>query len=112
MRDARLCIRFRGKADSEDDSLWVSDYKPGTFVPLINAAAGHPGGGKLLLGNWLKGQCRIPQQESNIDEAGTISSARSEAISGMIFYEPIWRAFLRRLMAKLVEDGVYWLEIR
>lgn len=109
MKDARLCIQFRGKADSEEDSLWADDYKPGTFIPLVNAAAG---GGKLLLRNWLAGQCKVLGQDSGIDETGATSSARLEAITGMVFYEPIWRAFLRQLMANLVEDGVYWLELR
>jgi adenosine deaminase CECR1 len=33
-------------------------------------------------------------------------------INNIIHYEPIWRAFLRRLMTLLAADGVYWAEIR
>jgi adenosine deaminase CECR1 len=108
-RVPRLCIRFRGKADSEDDSIRADDYKPGTFIPMVNAAAD---GGKLFLRDWLRGRYKLPRQDSDINETRATSSARLEAISGMLFYEPIWRAFLRRLMANLVEDGVCWLELR
>ena len=105
----RLCIRFRGKPDSEGSSLWGDDYKPRTFIPLVNVAAD---GGKSFLSDWLKGRFEDPKQDSDIDDTGATPSARLEAIRGMLFYEPIWRAFLRRLMANLVEDGVYWVELR
>jgi adenosine deaminase CECR1 len=105
----RLCIRFRGKPDSEGDSLRADDYKPRTFIPLVNVTAN---GDKSFLSDWLKGRFGDPRRDPDIDDLGATSSARLEAIRGMLFYEPIWRAFLRRLMTNLVEDGVYWVELR
>jgi adenosine deaminase CECR1 len=105
----RLYFRFRGKPDSEGDSLRADDYKPRTFIPLVNVAAN---GDKSFLSDWLKGRFGDPRRDPDIDDLGATSSARLEAIRGMLFYEPIWRAFLRRLMTNLVEDGVYWVELR
>src|SRR3569833_2655949 len=35
-----------------------------------------------------------------------------DVIGATIHYEPIWRAFLRRLMAQLHADGLAWAEVR
>ncbi|KAH6844985.1 hypothetical protein B0I37DRAFT_311126 [Chaetomium sp. MPI-CAGE-AT-0009] len=111
-KEGCLRIQFRAKADSEDGSLWRDDYEPGTYLALSKAADDYPEGGRQGFKEWLKGRCINSTQDSNLRAQPRTSFACSDAISGMIYYEPIWRAFLQRLMASLVEDGVYWLELR
>ncbi|KAK4038274.1 hypothetical protein C8A01DRAFT_48092 [Parachaetomium inaequale] len=111
-REGRLRIQFRAKPDSDDGSFWNDNYKPGTFIALSKAAADYPEGGRQGFLEWLRGRCGISTQDSNPRESRTASPVRSEDVSGMLYYEPIWRAFLQRLMTALVEDGVYWLELR
>ena len=100
-RDGRLSIRFRGKTESESSSPWAHDYKPGTFVPITKAADHYPDGGGIGFLEWFKDRCRIRSL-----------GVGSEILGGIIYYEPIWRAFLQRLMTNLVHDGVRWLELR
>ena len=103
-----LRIQFRAKADSDDASIWSDDYAPGTYTTLSKAADDYPEGGRQGFAEWFKGRCMSSTQDSNL----RTSVAFSEATSGMIHYEPIWRVFLQRLIANLVEDGVSWLELR
>jgi adenosine deaminase CECR1 len=100
-REAEVRVRFRSKADSDAPSPWTHDYKPGVFVPLAKAADAFPEGGRHGFIAWLGGRCRMDA-----------SKLVSELVDGMIYYEPIWRALLRRLMTNLADDGVRWLELR
>ncbi|KAL2129359.1 hypothetical protein VTI74DRAFT_7896 [Chaetomium olivicolor] len=112
--DADLCFRFR-KAETnpvDNSSLWADDYKPGTFVPLGETAESYPDGGSEGFVGWLKEKCTIPRQTGDRRERWRATSRCADVISGMLFYEPIWRVFLRQLMSNLVKDGVYWLELR
>jgi adenosine deaminase CECR1 len=100
-RDGGLCIRFRSKVDSEGSSAWARDYTPGTFTPLAEAADNYPEGGRDGFVGWLKDRCRIETREVG-----------SGILSGVLYYEPLWRAFLQRLMADVAQDGIRWLELR
>jgi adenosine deaminase CECR1 len=111
-REAGLCIRYRDKVDADDCSLWTDDYKPGTFISLTKAADSYPEGGRGGFAEWLKGRCRTPRQNPNLRETTTASSGGSDLTARMLFYEPLWRVFLQRLMTNLVEDGISWLELR
>ncbi|KAK4122495.1 Metallo-dependent hydrolase [Parathielavia appendiculata] len=101
-KETGLCIRFRGMEDPDDCSLWAHDYTPGTFMSLTKAAGSYPEGGRQGFVEWLKGRCRMSGP----------SSGDSDLTGLMLFYEPIWRAFLQRLMTNLVEEGIAWLELR
>jgi adenosine deaminase CECR1 len=111
-KEASLCIQFRDKVDAEDCSLWTDDYKPGTFISLAKAADSYPGGGRGGFMEWLKEKCMMPMQNANLRVTTTASSGGTDLTARMLFYEPIWRAFLQRLMTNLVEDGISWLELR
>lgn len=100
-REAEVRIRFRSKADFDAPSPWTHDYKLGAFVPLTVAADDFPEGGREGFIAWLGGRCRM-----------NASKLASDLVDDMIYYEPIWRAFLRRLMSNLAGDGVRWLELR
>ena len=114
--DARVSIRFKSTAQPED-SIWTADYQPGTYVPLGKAADEFPHGGRSGFLKWLKSRCILSQADSIEQHHGLAEIWRKfvkcfMVIGGIIHYEPIWRAFLQRLMSLLVADGVYWVEIR
>ena len=100
-RHGGLRIQYRSKADSEGCSPWAHDYNPETCVPLAEAADKYPEGGREGFIEWIKGRCLAETSESG-----------SGILSGVLYYEPIWRASLRRLITSLVEDGIRWLELR
>lgn len=85
---------------------------PGSFVSLSKAADEYPEEGRLGFLGWIKGRCEISTLRSDLEGgyAGS-SDVCSDLISGMLYYEPLWRGFLRRLMPGLLDDGVYWLEL-
>lgn len=109
-KSAGISIRF--KASSEGGSLWTPDYKPGTFIPLTEAADSYPEGGRQGFVNWLKSRCMVTEQDRNLGDIRAASSRRATIIGEMIHYESIWRAYLQRLMSMLVKDGIFWLELR
>ncbi|KAK3309140.1 uncharacterized protein B0T15DRAFT_526304 [Chaetomium strumarium] len=111
-KEGCIRIQFRGKADSETCSLWTNDYKPGSFIPLTKAAGSFPEGGKEGFVEFLKGRCRISRQGRGSGDILAAFSRSSELIGGMLYYEPIWRAFLQRLASNLVQDGIHWAELR
>ncbi|KAL2190711.1 Metallo-dependent hydrolase [Thermothelomyces heterothallicus CBS 203.75] len=110
-READFGIHFRDKADPDCCSIWAADYKAGTFVTLSKAANEYPEGGRPGFMEWLKGRCRTSMQDCHLGRGGVGSTAGRGIIGGMIYYEPIWRTFLQRVMTNMVEDGVYWLEM-
>jgi adenosine deaminase CECR1 len=79
---------------------------------LTKAADSFPEGGKEGFVEFLKGRCRIPRQPRTSGDISAAFSRSSEVIGGMLYYEPVWRAFLRRLASNLVQDGIYWAELR
>ncbi|KAK3325218.1 hypothetical protein B0H66DRAFT_599393 [Apodospora peruviana] len=87
------------------------------FIPITEAADTFPDGGRQGFLAWLKSRCTLSltdavEQHHGVNEIWRKFIGCFEVIGAIIHYEPIWRAFLQRLMTQLVEDGVYWTEIR
>lgn len=106
--------------DDDDDcggggrALWTDGYQPGRFVPLAEAADSYPDGGRQGFVEWLVGRCRCRGRgtSSGRQQQQQQQQDADDVVVGMMYYEPIWRAFLRRLMVSLIQDGIYWLELR
>lgn len=114
---ASIAIRFREKQHPTDTSIWDASYAPGTPIPLVHAASVFPGGGTPAFLRWLKSRCTISQtdaveQHHGVDAIWTKFSSCFLVIGTFIHYEPVFRAFLRRLMALLHADGIRWAEMR
>lgn len=108
--DAKLI--WGGKGDEGGEV-----YEPGTFVNLVEAADAFPQGGRQGFLKWLKSRCILSQTDAIEQRHGSAEIWRKfmgcfEVIGSMLHYEPIWRRFLRKLLEQLVEDGVYWVEVR
>ncbi|KAM7200159.1 adenosine deaminase [Rhypophila sp. PSN 637] len=102
-------------------SIWNDDsgriYKQGEFIPLNEAADRFPEGGRKGFVQWLKDRCTLSstdglEQHHGIEHIWNKFIKCFVVLNNILHYEPIWRAFLRRLMEQSVEDGVYWIEIR
>jgi adenosine deaminase CECR1 len=116
-KESHIEIRFQTKGDDTGMSIWTDDYKPGTFIPLTKAADEFPVAGRAGFLSWLKSRCVISQTEAIEQHHGVAEIWRKFAkcfrtIGAIIHYEPIWRKFLQRLMKLLLDDGIYWVEIR
>ncbi|TPX15780.1 uncharacterized protein E0L32_000114 [Thyridium curvatum] len=120
----QFCFRERDHVD-DCPSIWTPDYVPGTPLLLTKMADEFPeeggegggGGGRKGFLAWLKTRVTISQTDSVEQHHGVDHIWRKFmncflCLGTIIHYEPIWRAFLQRLMADLHDDGVSWAEVR
>ncbi|KAM3074550.1 hypothetical protein ACMFMG_007980 [Clarireedia jacksonii] len=113
----RVEFRFRKKGDAEGASIWSSKYETGSFVPVADAADAFPNDSRKGFITWLKSRCTITDTESIEHHHGVDAVWRKFAscfmiLNTIIFYEPIFRAFMKRMMQQLFEDGVRWVDLR
>ncbi|KAL8418854.1 hypothetical protein RB594_002165 [Gaeumannomyces avenae] len=112
---------------AEGMDIWSEDYVPGTFVPAARAADTFPGdgegggggggGGRAAFEAWLKSRVTLSRTDATEQHHGQdhiwAKFMRCFQITGsMLHYEPVFRAFLRRVLRLLHDDGVAWAEFR
>lgn len=114
--DSGLSFRYRAK-ERPDGIIWEGGYEPGSFILLTKVAESFPDGGRAGFVTWLKSRCRLSLDDSHEQHHGIDAIWEKFAkcfmvVGTMTHYEPIYRAFLRRLMSLLKADGVNWAELR
>ena len=97
--------------------MWDSDYVPNVLIPLKDSADSFPHGGRAGFVAWMQDRCSITQTESlqhhlGVDDVWKKLSSAFVILSPVLYYEPIFRAFVRKLFSTLLEDGVKWIELR
>ncbi|ORY57311.1 adenosine/AMP deaminase [Pseudomassariella vexata] len=113
---AKLLFRFRKQALTEGD-IWSDSYKPDTQILLTQAADAFPERGRPGFLKWLYSRCTLSRtdaisQHHGVDEIWQKFIACFRVANSIIHYEPIYRAFLRRLMSQLKADGINYCELR
>ncbi|PLB50154.1 putative CECR1 family adenosine deaminase [Aspergillus steynii IBT 23096] len=107
-------------SSGNESALWTSSgHSFPVRVSLQSAASSFPNGGEQGFRDWLKSRC-VPLRErsgythDNYGPAAVWDAYRrsTSVISSLLGYEPILRAGLRRLFAKLADDGVKYAELR
>jgi adenosine deaminase CECR1 len=111
-------IKFRFKKSKfEETNIWADNYKINTPIPVNAAAESFPNGGRAGFLKWLKNRLTITNDESldhhyGVDAVWRKFSSTFIIISSIVFYEPIFRAFMHRMMSLLYSDGVKWVDLR
>jgi adenosine deaminase CECR1 len=100
-----------------EKSIWSSGYIPNTPTLLTKAVESFPNGGRSGFLAWLKSRCTITNIESiehhhGVDAVWRKFSSVFTILNTIIFYEPIFRSFMRRMMQQLLADGVKWIDLR
>lgn len=100
-----------------EKSIWSSDYVPNTPTLLTDAADSFPNGGRAGFLKWVKLRCTITNDESiehhhGVDAVWRKFSSVFTILNTVIFYEPIFRSFMKRMMQQLLADGVKWIDLR
>jgi adenosine deaminase CECR1 len=100
-----------------ENSIWSSEYSPDTLILLTQAADAFPNGGRAGFIAWLKSRTTITNNESikhhhGVDAVWRKFSSCFSILNTIIFYEPIFRLFMRRMMKQLLDDGVKWVDLR
>ncbi|KAG5919450.1 hypothetical protein E4U42_006519 [Claviceps africana] len=116
LENAAMKFRYRAK-ERTDGSIWDSSYHPESFILLTKAADDFPEGGRRGFLKWLKSRCTLSTVDSHEQHHGIDAIWRKFTkcfivVSTIIHYEPVFRAFLQRLMSQLKADGVNWVEMR
>ncbi|TVY34895.1 Adenosine deaminase [Lachnellula subtilissima] len=114
---ASFKFRFQKTDRVGEKSIWSSEYNPGTPVLLTEAADAFPNGGRVEFIAWLKSRTTITNTESiehhhGVDAVWRKFTSCFSILNTIIFYEPIFRLFMRRLMKQLLDDGVKWIDLR
>lgn len=112
-----VTFRFMKSSPRADQPLWSSQYQPSTFVPLPAAANSFPSGGRPGFLAWLRTRCTITPHESLNHHQGPNAVWRKfrsvfPILGSIMFYEPIYRASLQKMLQDLAGDGVRWVDFR
>lgn len=104
------------KTDGKGPSIWSTDYKSGSFVPVVTAAETFPTGRSGYI-EYLKAKLTITSTESIEHHHGVDAVWRKFAsvfvmLNGIVFYEPILRAYIRKMFSQMYADGVKWIDLR
>ncbi|OCL15356.1 adenosine deaminase family protein [Glonium stellatum] len=118
---ARLKAPFSftySKSEPADNlSIWSESYISDTPVPLSAAADSFPETGRQGFLNWAKSRCTITDEEHLKHHEGPNEIWRKfmstfPILGSLIYYEPIFRKFVKRLCKQLLDDGVYYVDLR
>jgi adenosine deaminase CECR1 len=110
----RFCYR---KSKARETSIWSEDYVVDTPVPVFKVANEFPAGGREGFLTWLKNRMTITHDESlehhhGVDVVWQKFQSVFPIINSIIFYEPIFRMFMQRMLKLLSNDGVRWVDLR
>ncbi|KAK7510351.1 adenosine deaminase family protein [Phyllosticta citriasiana] len=116
-----VCTKFfftyTKTAPSANQSMWSSSYTPETRIPLHAAANAFPNGGVQGFREWVKSRTMITSEEFlrhhyGVNDIWRKFSSCFPILASLVFYEPFFRAFIRRMFTNLRADGVRWVDIR
>lgn len=117
-RDASLVtFRYSSTVLENVPSIWSPEYPPNTLVPIKLVAETFPNGGQRGFIAWIKDRCSITQTESiqhhlGVDDVWRKLQTAFVIVGPVIYYEPILRKFMQKLLRTLKDDGVKWVEGR
>jgi len=115
-------IQFRAYPDEEvrkyktAPSIWSPGYAPNTPVPIREAQRTFPED-DLTFKKWLISRCTITAEESLCHHHGLDAIWRKFqstflVIGWMLYYEPIFRRAIQRLLGQLAHDGITYVDFR
>lgn len=116
LEEVEVAFRPMGK-EWKGSSLPSGDSVQGKFVSASMAADTFSSGGREGFKEWLLRRCSITPSESLDHHQGLDAIWRKfgscfPIVSSMLFYEPILRAAIQRMLAELLDDGIRWVDLR
>ncbi|MCJ1483788.1 hypothetical protein MMC06_003956 [Schaereria dolodes] len=117
-RNVGICFQYGGNPLKEKAlSIWSLDYPARHLVAAQKAANDFPDGEKEGFKRWLISRCTITSEESLDHHHGLNAiwlkfGSCFPIIGSMLFYEPIFRVAVQRLLRELMDDGLRWVDLR
>ncbi|KAF2470990.1 Metallo-dependent hydrolase [Lindgomyces ingoldianus] len=106
------------KTQARDNvSIWSDHYTSGALISIATAAETFPSGGRKGFIEWIQSRCSITAEEHLAHHEGPNEVWRKflscfPILGSLIFYEPIYRKFVRKMCKQLLDDGVYYVDMR
>ena len=115
--EASVIFRYASSVSNEVKSIWTVGYEAQALIPVTAVADDFPEGGREGFKTWLESRMTITLEESmghhhGVDDVWQKFTSCFRLIGSILFYEPIFRAALQRLLSQLVEDGIRWVDFR
>ncbi|KAL2435113.1 Adenosine deaminase 2-A [Exophiala dermatitidis] len=106
---------FQKKQKTQAD-IWDTTYHPNTPIPIREAQRSFPDDDTTFK-KWLISRCTITTEESLCHHHGLDAIWRKfqstfPVIGAMLFYEPIFRRAIARLLGQLAADGITYVDFR
>ncbi|KIV82810.1 hypothetical protein PV11_04886 [Exophiala sideris] len=103
------------KKHQSSGSIWSTNYQPNTPIPIREAQRTFPD--DTTFKKWLTSRCTITAEESLCHHHGLDAIWRKFqstflVIGQMLFYDPIFRRAIQRLLGQLADDGVNYVDLR
>lgn len=105
------------KVAKEDVSIWAQDYTAQAPISINTAANSFPDGGKAGFIEWIRSRVTITASEHLSHHEGPNEVWRKfmscfPILGSLIYYEPIFKKFIRKMCKQLLDDGVYYVDMR
>jgi adenosine deaminase CECR1 len=116
LKRANFGFTYTKATANSEVSIWTDQYNPNTPVPLTVAAEKFDGSREGFC-DWVRSRCTITAEEHLAHHKGPNEIWRKfmscfPILGSLMFYEPIFRKFLRRMFKQLLDDGVYYVDMR
>ena len=105
------------KTANSNSSIWSDEYTGNIPIPLNAAADAFVDGGRKGFIEWIRSRVTITAPEHLSHHEGPNEAWRKfmscfPILGSLIYYEPIYRKFVRRMCKQLLDDGVFYVDIR
>ncbi|KAL5386500.1 hypothetical protein PMIN02_008495 [Paraphaeosphaeria minitans] len=112
-----ISFTYSNASAKSDVSIWSDDYVANTQIPIATAADNFPDGGRKGFIEWIRLRTSITPEEHLKQHEGPNEVWRKfmscfPILGSIIYYEPIFRKFIRKLCQQLLEDGTYYVDLR
>jgi len=121
LQAALIEFEYSAVTQSSSESIYSSSYTPATKIPLTDAVSSFPCSTTTTPRDafrvWFKSRTTITPDESMKHHEGiNVIWAKFQSVfrvvHGIIYYEPIFRLFVREILENVHADGCMWADIR
>ncbi len=114
---APFYFSYKPSSPTVEQSIWDAEYNSNAPIPISQAAESFPDGGRAGFVKWLISRCSITPEEALKQHQGPNQIWRKfqstfPILNTIIYYEPIFRKFIRKMCQQLLDDGVRYVDVR
>lgn len=104
------------KVNNKGMSIWKANYVANTPIPIREAQRTFPDDDTTFK-KWLLSCCRISPEESlqhhhGLDAIWRKFQSTFPVIEQLLYYEPIFRRAMQKMLAELAKDGIVYVDLR